>query len=184
MSEISKKASKRQLHIEIQTASWRKVPALESRLRKAVGLALAHLPVALQKAGQAGQMTVLLTNDKQVQSLNRDFRAKDAPTNVLSFPGFERPDLIRAARTGQPVYAGDIAIAYAFTAREAKAERKKLLDHVTHLTIHGIFHLYGYDHDTPARARAMEKMEKNVMAAMGLPDPYAPIPEAGKRARA
>jgi probable rRNA maturation factor len=140
-------------------------------------VALATLPSSLSKAAALGQMTVLLTHDREVQALNLDFRGKDKPTNVLSFPGFERPDLLRAARAGAPLYAGDIAVAYAFTSREAKAEGKKLLDHVTHLTIHGILHLYGYDHDTPARARVMEKLEKQIMATLGLPDPYAPISE-------
>ena len=184
MNKIITKVGKKQLQIEIASALWGKVRGLEARLRQAAAVTLAHLPASLAKAAAAGQMTVLLTSDKAVQTLNRDFRGKDKPTNVLSFPSYEKPDLVCAARLGAPLYVGDIAIAYAFTAKEAKVEGKILLDHVTHLTIHGILHLYGYDHDTPARAGAMERLEKHIMAALGLSDPYAPLPKApAKRAR-
>lgn len=184
MSKINDEVVKNPLEIECAAAPWARVRGLKPRLKKACLATLAALPRQLQPAARVGQMTLLLTHDKAVRALNLDFRGKDKATNVLSFPGFDRPDLVAAARSGGPVHAGDIAIAYAFTAKEAKAEGKKFLDHVTHLTIHGILHLYGYDHDTAARAAGMEKLEKQIMATLGLSDPYAPLPEApSKRVR-
>jgi probable rRNA maturation factor len=108
-------------------------------------------------------LTVLLTDDASVQALNRDFRGKDAPTNVLSFP---------AAETALP-YLGDIALAYGVCARESLAQGKPLEDHLAHLTVHGVLHLLGYDHQAHAEAEAMEEMERAILERLGVPDPYA-----------
>lgn len=170
-----KKTKKVQIHIEIKEASWKQVRGLDRRLRQAASLTLASLPTALLPAARQAEMTLLLTSDREIRALNRDFRGKDAPTNVLSFPQFERKELVRQGKKNMPLYAGDIAVAYNFTAREAKAERKALLDHLTHLMIHGILHLFGYDHDTPSRAARMERLERELMASLGLLDPYAPL---------
>lgn len=170
-----KKTKKPQLNIERKGASWGRLPGMERRLRQAFSLTLACLPTTLLPAARLAEATLLLTSDREVQSLNRDFRGKNAPTNVLSFPHFEKKALIRLGKGDAPLYVGDIAVAYAFTAREAKAEGKALPDHLTHLMIHGLLHLFGYDHDTPARAARMEKLEREVMASLGLPDPYAPL---------
>ena len=111
-------------------------------------------------ADETSDLTVLLTTDKRVHSLNLVFRGKDKPTNVLSFP------------SGGDGYLGDIAIAYGVTAKEAKAEGKAVLDHATHLTVHGVLHLLGYDHITARQAKVMESMETAVLATMKISDPY------------
>lgn len=174
-------------HLEIQLvgAGWKKEKGLEKRLQAAVNLTLASLPAALLPIARQAQVTLLLTNDKAVQTLNHDYRGKDKPTNVLSFPQFEKDDLVKLSRSKTPilggVHVGDIAVAYQYVVKEAKAEHKVLADHVTHLLIHGLLHLFGYDHDTVARAAKMEKLEKEIMATLGLPDPYAVWDEDDKK---
>jgi probable rRNA maturation factor len=143
------------LTLEIEDARWRKTRGLPACLKKAVRAAL-----AAAGADEAADLTLLLTTDKRVQSLNRDFRGKDAPTNVLSFPSDENG------------YLGDIAIAYGVTAKETKAEGKTLIDHATHLAVHGVLHLLGYDHITPRKAKVMEPMETRILATLGIADPY------------
>lgn len=169
------------MHIEFAAAPWKKVKGLTRRLQQAAALTVACLPEPLLPAAQLAEATLLLTTDRRVQGLNRDFRSKDSPTNVLSFPHHEKRDLVKLGKKGEPLYVGDIAIAYLFTAREAKRENKLLLDHVTHLTIHGLLHLFGYDHETASQASRMEAFEKKIMATMGLLDPYAPLPFERKR---
>ena len=143
------------LTLDIEDVRWRKLRGLPTRLKKAVKAAL-----AAAGADEAADLTILLTTDKRVQVLNHDFRGKDKPTNVLSFPA------------GSEAYLGDIAIAYGVTAKEAKAEGKTVLDHTTHLTIHGVLHLLGYDHVTARQAKVMEPMETAILASMNISDPY------------
>jgi probable rRNA maturation factor len=151
---------------------------LKSALQKAATVTAAHLPAKFQIPAE---VTVLLTNDAHVRQLNHDFRGIDKPTNVLSFPQFTSRQLIQIAKKGKgrkaaypsPVLLGDIAIGYQYIVAESKKEHKILKNHVTHLFIHGLLHLFGYDHLHDAQAEKMEKLERVVMAALGLPDPYA-----------
>lgn len=143
------------LTLEIEDQRWRRTRGLSARLKKAVRAALAEAG-----ADDAADLTVLLTTDKRVKVLNHDFRGKDKPTNVLSFPSDEEG------------YLGDIAIAYGVTAKEAKAEGKALIDHATHLTVHGVLHLLGYDHVTARLAKVMEPMETRILATLKIADPY------------
>lgn len=146
----------------IQDARWRKLRGLTARIKRAVKAALAEAG-----ADEASELTLMLTTDKRVQKLNGEFRGKDKPTNVLSFPA------------GLDGYLGDVAIAYGVTAREAKEAKKTLLDHTTHLTVHGVLHLLGYDHMTARQAKVMEPMEVRVLQSMKIADPYQ-IPAAAK----
>jgi probable rRNA maturation factor len=109
-------------------------------------------------------VTILLTDDAAIQDLNARFRNKNAPTNVLSFP---------APATAAP-HLGDIALAYGVCAREADAQGKPLAHHLMHLTAHGVLHLLGYDHESDADAERMEALEREILAGLGVPDPYAP----------
>jgi len=166
-------------HLEIEFAApqWRKLRGLKPRLNKAAEAALSHLPKALQPLARASSFTLLLTTDSAVKKLNSDWRGKNKPTNVLSFPQFTPTELKKLKPSkgakSPKIYLGDIAISYRYVVDEAKKEDKKLLDHATHLMIHGILHIFGYDHATAAQAVQMEKLEKKVMASLGLPDPYA-----------
>jgi len=139
----------------IQDARWRKLRGLSARVKRAVKTTLAEAG-----APETAALTVMLTTNGRVQKLNAAFRAKDKPTNVLSFPA------------GLDDYLGDVAIAYGVTAREAKEGKKTLLDHTTHLTVHGVLHLLGYDHVTTRQANKMEPLEVRILKTMKVADPY------------
>lgn len=113
----------------------------------------------------AASLTILLTTDVEMQALNKQYRGKDKPTNVLSFPDGE------ADETGA-VHLGDIALAYETIAREATEQQKTFKAHLTHLVIHGVLHLLGYDHEHPSEAKAMESLEIKLLTAMGIANPY------------
>jgi probable rRNA maturation factor len=139
----------------IQDAKWRKSRTLAAKLRHASKAALQQ-----GGAGKDKTLTILLTGDKQLHALNLSFRGRDEPTNVLSFP----------AKTDG--YLGDIAIAYGVTAKEAKAAHKTFADHATHLAIHGVLHLLGFDHTTARLANIMEPLEVKILGTLGIADPY------------
>jgi len=112
-------------------------------------------------------IVILLTDDDSVQTLNRDFRQKDYATNVLSFPSAQTPG-------GNPEgQIGDIALAYGVCAREAAEQGKPLSHHLQHLVAHGVLHLLGYDHEGDDEAEAMEALEREILAGLDVPDPYA-----------
>jgi rRNA maturation RNase YbeY len=181
MKKTSKKKSP--LYIEIAHPSWRDVPGLHPRLSKTAALVLARLPENLQVAARRAEFTLLLTSDAAVRQLNHNFRGLNKPTNVLSFPHLTRAQLVRLGKGRETVYAGDIAVAYRYTLDEACKDNKIFVHHVTHLLIHGLLHLFGYDHHTAAAAVRMERLEKKLMAELGLPDPYAPVSLKAPKAR-
>lgn len=111
-------------------------------------------------------LSVLMTDDEAVRLLNRDWRGKDSPTNVLSFPS-DMPVI-----PGEPDFLGDIALARETLEREAALDGKPLDDHLRHLVVHGVLHLLGYDHIEKAEAEEMETTETRILAGLGVPDPY------------
>lgn len=120
----------------------------------------------------AGTATLALADDALARDLNRRFRGKDKPTNVLSFPSGEE------ATPGVPL--GDIVVARETVEREATLDGKPFDHHLMHLVVHGMLHLLGYDHESEAEAEAMERLETAALAELGLPDPYAdPVATAG-----
>src|SRR3954470_19513127 len=136
----------------IQDPKWRTHRGLQARLKNAA-------EAARKAAKLRGDFTILLTSDKALRALNRDFRGKDKPTNVLSFPSGDG-------------YAGDIAIAHGVTGKEAKTAGKRFADHAAHLVVHGVLHLAGHDHERPKDAKVMEPLEVKVLARLGIADPY------------
>ena len=117
--------------------------------------------------------SLLLTSDGEVHALNREWRQRDKPTNVLSFPMLERADLLALAPGGPPELLGDVALAYETCAREAAERAVPLAHHVAHLIVHGLLHLAGHDHELgTAQADAMEALETKALAIMGIADPY------------
>jgi probable rRNA maturation factor len=109
-----------------------------------------------------GEVAVLLAGDVAVKTLNQRFRGKDAATNVLSFP----------AAAGSGSHLGDVALAFGVCEREARAQGKRLEDHLRHLVVHGVLHLIGYDHEHTGEAEAMEALERSVLIPLGVADPY------------
>ncbi len=153
--------------LRAQSRQWRAlgdIAVLRQRAADAVQAALAVAPV--QPCGGA-ELSLLLTDDKRIRIVNRDWRGFDKATNVLSFPAAP-PDRIASS----PVL-GDIVVAYETVAREAQAESKTLADHFSHLVIHGLLHLLGEDHETEAQAQRMEGLEVAALARLGITDPYA-----------
>jgi probable rRNA maturation factor len=117
-------------------------------------------------------LSVRLTDDATVQALNLDARGINKPTNVLSFQFLDRNDLCRLA--GKPAATlGDMALAHETIRQEAKAQGKRFEDHATHLVVHGLLHMLGYDHQEDAQADTMETLERDILAGLGLADPYA-----------
>lgn len=127
------------------------------------------LAVALKNSGFAidgpCEISVLLTDDASQQVLNREWRDKDKPTNVLSFPALDPDDAIEGL-------LGDISLAYQTLVREADELEKPFEHHFAHLLVHGMLHVLGYDHETEEEALAMEARETDIMALLGYPDPY------------
>ena len=118
-------------------------------------------------------VSLLFTTDEAIQALNREWRQRDKPTNVLSFPMLSRDELLALTPDGPPVMFGDIALAYETCAREAAEKGLLLFEHVYHLLIHGLLHLAGHDHEQgEAEAEAMETLETKALALMGIADPY------------
>jgi probable rRNA maturation factor len=119
-----------------------------------------------------GIVAVLVDRDDRLRALNRQWRGIDKPTNVLSFAAPVSPG-------GDGRHLGDIAISYETAAREAEAERKPLPDHLAHLSAHGFLHLLGYDHESDGDAETMERLERAILARVGVPDPYIARPAEG-----
>lgn len=118
-------------------------------------------------------VSVLFTSDEEVHTLNREWRDRDKPTNVLSFPMMEREELLELASDGPPAMLGDIALAHGVCSREAAEKGIALEHHAAHLIVHGLMHLAGYDHvHSDAEAEAMEKLEIAALAKLGIADPY------------
>ena len=121
------------------------------------------------KEKESAEVSLVLADDDFVHVLNRDYRGKDCPTNVLSFENAEKPP------KGQTWLAGDIVVAYQTVAREAAAQGKTFEAHLAHLLIHGTLHLQGYDHLTEKQARVMETTETELMHSLGYNDPYQDV---------
>lgn len=145
------------IQVVVDDPGWRKFRGLMPKLKRA--------GEAAAKAGGvkgAFSLTLLLSSDRKLKSLNRRFRKKDKPTNVLSFP----------AAANDENYLGDIAIALGVTRREAKDRVKPFADHATHLVVHGVLHLAGYDHVKRRDAQAMEGLEIAILSKLGIANPY------------
>lgn len=152
------------IEIRMQSRRWREIEALRPRILAAAQAALALAPV---KPLSGAELSLLLTDDRRIRSVNRDWRGFDKATNVLSFPAAP-PERIAAS----PVL-GDIVLAFETIAREAESEDKAFADHLSHLVVHGLLHLLGEDHETPEQAGRMEALETAALARLGIADPYA-----------
>jgi probable rRNA maturation factor len=131
--------------------------------------------VAPELANPRLSASLLCTSDAEVHALNREWRQRDKPTNVLSFPMLDRAELLEMDLEGPPVMLGDVALAYETCAGEAGEKGVPLDHHAMHLIVHGLLHLAGYDHELgSAEAEAMEALEVKALALIGVADPYEP----------
>jgi probable rRNA maturation factor len=157
-----------------EDGDWSGFRLVEEAIQQAAAALALHPRL---RRGRGGEVTVVLGSDALVRRLNRTYRGKDAPTNVLSFP-YQRPPGA-AADAGAGAYLGDVVLAAETVRREAAERGIEPRHHVQHLVVHGLLHLLGHDHDTDAAAEEMEGLETEVLATIGLADPYA-LPAASR----
>lgn len=147
------------IDIEVEHEEWLDVlPEAPLCVQQAIEATFAHMGVEEQL-----DIVVLLADDAEMKSLNKEFRQKNAPTNVLSFPA---PEMMHP-------HLGDMALGFETCVREAADQNKTLKDHLMHLSVHGALHLLGYDHIIDAEAEDMESLERNILKGLGIADPYA-----------
>jgi probable rRNA maturation factor len=146
---------------------WNAEPEAAAVIDRAIAAAAEFVTADVDES----ELAVMLTDDEGIQTLNRNWRGIDKPTNVLSFPALQprgprKPD-------EAPRMLGDIAIAYETTRREADEEQKPFDHHLSHLAVHGFLHLIGHDHEKDQEAEIMESLEREILSHLGIPDPYA-----------
>ena len=146
---------------------WQAEPGAEAVIQRAIAVAAEMVNADTG----AAELAVMLTDDAGIQTLNRNWRGIDKPTNVLSFAAL--PPTGPRGPDDAPHMLGDIAIAYQTTRKEADDEQKPFDHHLGHLAVHGFLHLIGYDHENDDDAEAMETLEQAILAQLGIPDPYA-----------
>lgn len=115
------------------------------------------------------EASIVLANDDLVQVLNREYRQQDKPTNVLTFASLDGDDM---TPEGEPLNLGDVIISFQTIEREAQEQGKFMLDHLKHMTVHGVLHLLGYDHETDDEANDMETLEIRILEHLGVQNPY------------
>ena len=166
--------------VRILDTGWRRLwPAAVGGARAAARAALGRGSKRPPSAGaDVVEVAIVLADDDEVRRLNRDYRGIDKPTNVLSF-GSSGDGRDRVA--GEPIILGDVILARETVAAEAATQGKSIADHALHLVVHGVLHLLGHDHESAREAEAMEALEIDLLARLGIADPYAA--RAGRRAR-
>ncbi len=174
MSGRAQASARAQIAVLVRSPLWR-VPFLRpaARARRA---ALAALAACGSEDARGCAVTLFLSEDREMRALNDRWRGRDRPTNVLAFPSGARAP-------GGRLMLGDVVLAFETIEREATSARTPLADHLSHLVVHGVLHLMGYDHAKPAEARAMEAEEVRVLAGLGIADPYAARPPARRPER-
>ena len=144
---------------------WQTEPDAEAVIHRAIEAAAEFADADVGEA----ELAVMLTDDSGIRTLNSNWRGVDKPTNVLSFPALQAP---AGTPSDAPRMLGDIAIAFETTRKEADEEQKPFDHHLSHLAVHGFLHLIGYDHENDDDAEAMEGLEREILAQLGIPDPY------------
>src|SRR3984957_16632947 len=146
--------------------AWQAEPDAETLIHRAIAAAAEFIKADIGEA----ELAVMLTDDAGIRTLNSNWRGIDKPTNVLSFPAL--PPSGPGGPDDAPRMLGDIAIAYQTTRQEADEEQKPFDHHLSHLAVHGFLHLIGYDHEQDDDAEDMETLEREILAQLGIPDPY------------
>ena len=159
------------IDVNMLAAGWEFiVPDIDRTVKACVLAAIAGAKIPRPVAGRPLEISVVLTDDGTVRTLNREYRGKDSPTNVLSFATLDDGAPLPPAG---PVHIGDIVLALETLKREAEEMAKPTGDHFIHLLIHGTLHLLGYDHITDADANIMESLEITLLEKLGIENPYS-----------
>ncbi|EJF84267.1 metalloprotein, YbeY/UPF0054family [Bartonella elizabethae Re6043vi] len=154
------------IDIMVKSAGWNDEKMLYNITEKALTMTMHH--VSLENV--VSEISLLFTDDEHMTQINAQWRGKNKSTNVLSFPAFP----IKAGNPPGPML-GDIIIARETVVLEAETQGKTFQDHLTHMIVHGILHLLGYDHETDDEAHQMEKLEKEILQKLSIKDPYAEL---------
>ncbi len=168
-SGLEKKLS---IDIALPHAAWLvHIPSIERSARRWVRstLSAANFKIPVQ-------LGLVLANDKALQKLNATWRGQNKPTNVLAFANFtarQIATLRRAGKLAPAAHLGDVVISLQTVKREAKIQKKPIIDHACHMVVHGVLHLLGHDHQNLAQAGRMENLERAILAKFGISDPYA-----------
>jgi probable rRNA maturation factor len=159
------------IDVSLACVGWTQIcPDAAGLARSVAELAVRRAKTALGLAWRGPvELGITLADAADQRRLNRDYRGQDAPTNVLAFPAWEPGSRLPP---GAPLLLGDVVLALETVAREAAEQKKSAADHLSHLTVHGVLHLFGYDHITPAQAALMESLEQSILAELGVSDPY------------
>jgi probable rRNA maturation factor len=157
-----------EIEVSIQDPAWTALGDIESIVREAASIALTAAIMPKFAYGRALEASIILANDDLVQVLNREYSNKDKPTNVLTFASLDAEEPVSEG----VLNLGDVFMAYQTIARESQEQGKFLLDHVKHLTVHGVLHLLGYDHETEEEATDMETLEIRILERLGVQNPY------------
>ncbi len=160
--------------VDIADEAWlTKVPNAEDLCARVAAITLGAAAELVDLPAERLEVSLLLTHDSQVQELNKEYRGQDKPTNVLSFAALDADSPIP---DDGPILLGDVIIARETCLREAADEDKTLVHHLSHLVVHGVLHLLGYDHIEDDEAEEMESLERSILAGLGVPDPYGGEP--------
>jgi probable rRNA maturation factor len=175
-SILQKREAALAVDVLIEAQAWRTLPEAEDIVRRAIaaaatsGVEIRRPNARPRKRRRVGWgLCILLSDDEEIARLNGQWRGQQKPTNVLSFPAPAR----YCAGPNEKTPLGDIAIAYETLAREAEENGAEVSNHLSHLVVHGFLHLLGYDHHMDDEAERMERLERDILARMGVDDPYA-----------
>lgn len=159
-----------QVDVIVQSDLWKQHRNARTLVRRALAAAYDATGGNKRKAPVKAEAAVVLADDAAIRVMNKQWRGQDKPTNVLSFPA---PPVPARRPAGEARALGDIIIAYETLMREVASEEKTFSRHLTHLAVHGFLHLVGFDHENDTEATAMEQREREILAGLGVPDPYA-----------
>ncbi len=145
--------------LEVEAGDWQSIADLDALVKQVTA---ATLP-----ANENRSIHFLLTDDEAMREINREWRGKDKPTNVLSFPAAPQP-----VPHGEVAHLGDLVLAWETVSSEATSQGKTVENHTRHLLVHGLLHLLGFDHETDPDAELMEQKERDILSGLGIADPY------------
>jgi probable rRNA maturation factor len=176
------------IHLDLAFRKWEKAfDKMGKKIEMAVAAAFLDAKKPRAFTGRNFEIGVILGNDSMMKDLNHTYRGKNQPTNVLSFPQMKMKGLsaktLDALPGKGPIPLGDVVLAHQTIAKECKAQGKTLENHTLHLIVHGTLHLLGYDHMSARDAKTMEKLECDILASLGYPDPYHEAKPQKKRRR-
>ena len=147
------------LTTEVEAGDWQRVVDFDALVQRAAKAALPK--------NEKRSIHILFTDDAAMRAINKQWRGKDTPTNVLSFPAAPQP-----VPKGEVAHLGDVVLAWETVSTEATMQNKTIADHTSHLIVHGLLHLQGLDHETESDANTMEARETAILAGLGIADPY------------